>query len=170
MTLPTTTAAVAALLTLLASPALAQTSGTPAPAVQEQGAEKSPDNAQTQNSMREMMRQMMSEMMQERMQGDRGAPEERRGGDRWHRDHRMGPPEGRGMRGRGGMGGGMMHGAAMRMMFAVVDADGDGALSQNEIQDFIGRIFNAVDDNSDGAVDMEEIQSFFHGGRDEAPE
>ncbi|ESW85126.1 calcium-binding EF-hand-containing protein [Mesorhizobium sp. LSJC280B00] len=57
-----------------------------------------------------------------------------------------------------------MHGARMRMMFAIVDADGDGAVSQSEVQDFVGRIFNAVDEDGDGSVDMKEIRSFFHGG------
>jgi hypothetical protein len=80
-----------------------------------------------------------------------------RGGGRmrdrdWHRG-RMGPP--------------MMHGAGMRMMFAVVDADGDGALSLTEIQDFHGRIFKAVDENSDGKVEMTEIEAFFHGDDDD---
>ncbi|WP_352128636.1 EF-hand domain-containing protein [Mesorhizobium sp. dw_380] len=126
---------------------------------------------QTQDSMREMMRQMMSEMLQNRQQGDRGPRADRRGGDRWHRDYRNGLPEGRPMtEGRGGMGAGMMHGAKMRIMFAIVDADGDGSLSQTEVQNFIGRIFNAVDENGDGSVDMEEIRSFFHGAGNEEAE
>jgi hypothetical protein len=64
----------------------------------------------------------------------------------------------------------MMHGAGMRMMFAIMDANGDGALSQNEVQDLVGRVFNAVDNNGDGNIDMEEIQTFFHGASDQAPE
>lgn len=172
MTLPSKTAAVAAVLMMLGSPALAESSGTPVPAAkaQDQDPEQSPEaTEQTQDSMRKMMRQMMGEMLQEKMQEDRGPRAERRGGDRWHRDYRMGPPEGRRMTGgHGGMGAKMMHGAKMRIMFAIVDADGDGALSQTEIKDFIGRIFNAVDENGDGSVDLEEIQSFFHGaGNDE---
>ena len=98
MTLASKATAVAAVLAMLASPALAQTSGTPAPAVpaQDHGAEQSPGvSEQTQDAMREMMRQMMSEMIQERMQEDRGPRAERRGGDRWHRDYRMGSSEGR---------------------------------------------------------------------------
>ncbi|RWD49876.1 MAG: EF-hand domain-containing protein [Mesorhizobium sp.] len=114
--------------------------------------------------MRNMMRQMMTEMLEERMQERRRPRAERRGGDRWHRDFRRGPHDGR------RMGGGMMHGARMRMMFAIVDADGDGVLSQTEVQDFIGRIFNAVDENGDDSVDREEIRSFFHGGADETGE
>ncbi|UCI18396.1 EF-hand domain-containing protein [Mesorhizobium sp. B2-1-8] len=61
------------------------------------------------------------------------------------------------------MGPRMMHGAAVRMMFAIVDANGDGSVSQSEIEDFVDRIFSAIDENGDGRVDMEEIQTFFHG-------
>jgi hypothetical protein len=170
MIFPSKTTAVAAVLIMLASPALAESSGTPVPAVKapDHGPEQSPEGTgQTQDAMREMMRQMMGEMMQERMQEDRGPQAGRR--DRWHRDYRMGPPEGRRMMGGRGMGAGMMHGAGMRIMFAIVDADGDGALSQAEVQDFVGRIFNAVDENGDGSVDMDEIRAFFHRpGNEEA--
>ena len=58
---------------------------------------------------------------------------------------------------------GMMHGAAMRIVFAIVDADSNGALSLAEVQDFHKRIFNAVDQNKDGSVDIKEIEGFFHG-------
>ena len=174
MTLASKATAVAAVLAMLASPALAQTSGTPAPAVpaQDQGAEQSSGmSEQTRDAMREMMRHMMSEVIQERMQEDRGPRAERRGGDRWHHDYRMRSPEGRRMMGgRGGMGASMMHGAKMRIMFAIVDADGDSALSLTEVQDFHERIFRAVDENNDGMVEMEEIESFFHGPGDEAAE
>ncbi|TIR05872.1 MAG: EF-hand domain-containing protein [Mesorhizobium sp.] len=158
------TTAVAAALAMLASAALSQTT-PPAPAApaQNQGSQPSPGGP-TEDSMRNMMRQMMTEMLEERMQEHRRPRAERRGGDRWHRDFRRGPHDGR------RMGGGMMHGARMRMMFAIVDADGDGALSQTEVQDFIGRIFNAVDENGDDSVDREEIRSFFHGGADETDE
>jgi hypothetical protein len=70
----------------------------------------------------------------------------------------------------GGMRSGMMRGAGMRMMFAIVDADGDGALSLAEVQDFHGRIFNAADENGDGGVEMEEIEAFFHGASRETSE
>ncbi|RWM80997.1 MAG: EF-hand domain-containing protein [Mesorhizobium sp.] len=151
MTLTSKTTAVAAALAMLASPALSQTS-PPAPAApaQDRGSEPAPSGP-TEDSMRQMMRQMMTEMLEERMQEHRRPRAERRGGDRWHRDFRRG-------------------GARMRMMFAIVDADGDGALSQTEVQDFIGRIFNAVDENGDDSVDREEIRSFFRGGADEKGE
>ncbi|WP_245260941.1 EF-hand domain-containing protein [Chelativorans sp. J32] len=54
----------------------------------------------------------------------------------------------------------------MKVLFAIVDADGDGALTLDEINDFHSRIFNAVDQNGDGAVTMEEIEDFFHSGTD----
>ncbi|MER8972715.1 MULTISPECIES: EF-hand domain-containing protein [unclassified Mesorhizobium] len=164
MTLASKTTVIAAALAMLAAPAFGQTS-PPAPAAPapDRGAEPSPGMS-GQDAMREMMRQMMTEMLEERMQEDRAPRAERRGPDRWHRGYRMGPPDrGWEMGGRGGIARGM-HGARMRMMFAIVDADGDGAVSQSEVQDFVGRIFNAVDENGDGSVDMQEIRSFFHGG------
>jgi hypothetical protein len=161
-------AAVAAALTFLTAPALAQTDVMPAPTTPP-GAQ--PDmSGQSPDSMREMMREMMQEMMREepRAQGRRGDRAERRGGDRWRHGARRDRPgsEYRMGRGRGGMRSGMMHGAGMRMMFAIVDADSDGALSLAEVQDFHGRIFNSIDENGDGSVEMEEIESFFHGSGD----
>lgn len=162
------TAATAA-LTFLIAPALAQTDTTPAPTTPPQTPGAQPDvSGQSSDSMREMMREMMQEMMQEgpRAQGMRGDRAERRDGDRWRHGARRDRPGREYGMGRGGMRSGMMHGAGMRMMFAVVDADGDGALSLAEVQDFHGRIFSAVDENGDGAVEMEEIESFFHRSGD----
>ena len=71
---------------------------------------------------------------------------------------------GRGMHGFGrGMGSGGMHGARMRIIFAVIDANGDGSLSLQEVQDFQGRIFKALDRDGDGGVRLDEIEFFFHG-------
>ena len=77
----------------------------------------------------------------------------------------MGP---RGMRHPGmmqpGMMGGMpmmgMHGHAMKIMFAIADADGDGALSFEEVTAIHKRIFDAVDADRDGKVTPEEVQAF----------
>ncbi|RWO20933.1 MAG: EF-hand domain-containing protein [Mesorhizobium sp.] len=160
MTSAVKTTAVAAALAMLASPALSQTT-PPAPAAPAQGSQPSPGGP-AEDSMRQMMREMMTEMLEERMPEHRRPRAERRGGDRWHRDFRR--QDGR------QMGGGMMHRARMRMMFAIVDGDGDGALSQIEVQDFVERIFNAVDEDGDDSVDREEIRSFFHGGADETGE
>jgi predicted lipid-binding transport protein (Tim44 family) len=81
--------------------------------------------------------------------------------------------------GRGGMmGGGMMrnmmgHGMVgegmmgspfmMRMMFALIDVDGDGTISLQEFQAAHERIFKAMDSNKDGKLTLEEMQAFMHG-------
>jgi hypothetical protein len=69
------------------------------------------------------------------------------------------------------MGDGMMGGGAtgapfmMRMMFALMDADGDGTISLQEFQAAHERIFKAMDTNKDGKLTPEEIQAFIHGTR-----
>lgn len=73
-----------------------------------------------------------------------------------------------GMMGQGMMGRGMMdempmrgmHGHMMKMMFAITDADGDGALSFEEVTTIHQRIFASVDANKDGKVTAEELQAF----------
>lgn len=75
---------------------------------------------------------------------------------------------GRGMMGKGmmdrhhpgAMGGGMM----MRMMFSLMDADGDGSISLQEFQAAHERIFKGIDQNKDGRLTMEEMQSFMGAG------
>jgi hypothetical protein len=80
-----------------------------------------------------------------------------------------------GMMGRG-MGGpmmahGMMHGNpmgtpfTMRMMFALMDADGDGTISLQEFQAAHERIFKAMDANRDGKLTPEEMKAFIHGSK-----
>ena len=53
----------------------------------------------------------------------------------------------------------------MRMMFALMDADGDGTISLQEFQAAHERIFSAMDSNKDGKVTLEEMQAFIHGTR-----
>jgi hypothetical protein len=70
-----------------------------------------------------------------------------------------------GMMGQGMMGTGMgqmrvMHGHALKIMFAIADADGSGALSFDEVSDLHKRIFDAVDADNNSEVTREEIQSF----------
>ncbi len=73
----------------------------------------------------------------------------------------MGPMMGRGMIGGGVMGPPFM----MRMMFALMDADGDGTISLQEFQAAHERIFKAMDSNKDGKLTLEEMQAFIHGTR-----
>lgn len=70
------------------------------------------------------------------------------------------------MMGRGRMGGGMMGPPfMMRMMFALMDADGDGTISLQEFQAAHERIFKAMDVNKDGKLTLEEVQTFIHGAK-----
>lgn len=63
-----------------------------------------------------------------------------------------------------GMMGGMpmmpMRGQMMKIMFAVADTDGDGALSFEEVTAVHKRIFDSVDANKDGKVTLEEMRAF----------
>jgi hypothetical protein len=82
---------------------------------------------------------------------------------------------GRGMMGMGGgtMGQGYGHqgwysgrgmvGPMMRIIFSLMDADGDGKLTLQEFQAAHERIFKAMDADHDGTVTLEEMQAFFRG-------
>jgi hypothetical protein len=91
-------------------------------------------------------------------------------------DHRMmGPGMMRheGMMGCGmmGRGRGMMGGPfAMRIIFALMDSDGDGTISLEEFQAAHGRIFKAMDVDKDGTLTLEEMQGFLRGAGKGAPE
>jgi hypothetical protein len=69
---------------------------------------------------------------------------------------------GRGMMGQGGM---MGRGMMMRMIFALMDGDGDGTISLQEFQAAHERFFKAMDANKDGRLTMEEMQGFMQGTR-----
>jgi hypothetical protein len=64
---------------------------------------------------------------------------------------------GHGMRGHGMMGHGIMR---MRVMMILMDTDGDGALSLEEVQTAHAKIFKAIDTDKDGKVTLEEMQMF----------
>ena len=78
---------------------------------------------------------------------------------------------GMGMMGRGGMmGPGSMHsGMMMRLLFAMMDSDGDGTVSLQEFQAAHERIFKAMDNNKDGVLTLEEIGAFMQGTRASVP-
>jgi Ca2+-binding EF-hand superfamily protein len=71
---------------------------------------------------------------------------------------------GRGMMGAGGMGPPIM----MRMIFALMDSDGDGTIELPEFQAAHERIFKAMDSNKDGRLTQEEMQAFMRGTRSSA--
>jgi len=66
--------------------------------------------------------------------------------------------------GMGTMGAGMASPGIMRMMWALMDTDGDGMVSLTEFQAAHERLFKAMDSNKDGRVSFEEMQRFMHGG------
>jgi Ca2+-binding EF-hand superfamily protein len=70
-----------------------------------------------------------------------------------------------GMMGPGNRDSGMM----MRMLFSLMDSDGDGTISLQEFQAAHERIFNAMDANKDDRLTLEEIQAFIQGTRRSVP-
>ncbi len=78
---------------------------------------------------------------------------------------------GRGMKGHGVMGGeGMGPPIMFRMIFALMDADGDGTVSLPEFQVAHERIFKAMDSNKDGKLTREEMLAFMHGTNSPVPQ
>ena len=71
---------------------------------------------------------------------------------------------GRGM--MGPMGGGVM----MRIIFSLMDSDGDGTISLQEFQAAHERIFKAMDANKDGRLTLEEMQGFMQGTTRSVPQ
>ena len=68
------------------------------------------------------------------------------------------------------MGPGSMHsGMMMRVLFAMMDSDGDGTVSLQEFQTAHERIFRAMDTNKDGVLTLEEIQAFMQGSMTPGP-
>ena len=73
------------------------------------------------------------------------------------------------MRREGMMGPGMHSGMMMRMLFAMMDSDGDGTVSLQEFQAAHERMFKAMDANKDGKLTLEEIMTFMQGTRPSVP-
>ena len=93
------------------------------------------------------------------------------------RDGGQGGMVGRGMMGREGMmgcgmmgHGGMMGPPAMRIIFALMDSDGDGTISLEEFQAAHARIFKAMDVDKDGTLTLEKMQGFLRGAGKGPPE
>ena len=55
---------------------------------------------------------------------------------------------------------GAMRGHMMKIMFAIADADGDRALSFEEVSTIHKRIFDRVDADKNAKVTPEEMQTF----------
>ncbi len=109
-----------------------------------------------------MMQQQDQMRLQRRAQAGEDEDSDQDGFFRYHR----------GMMGRGLMGGGMigrgygrgiMGPMMMRMIFSLMDADGDGKISLQEFQAAHERIFKAMDTDHDGTVTLEEMQNFIRG-------
>ena len=54
-------------------------------------------------------------------------------------------------------------GMATRIIFSLMDADGDGTVSLQEFQAAHERNFKAMDADHDGTVSFEEMQAFMRG-------
>jgi hypothetical protein len=58
---------------------------------------------------------------------------------------------------------GMMNPVLMRMIFALMDTDGDGTVSLQEWQQAHEKIFRAIDVDKDGTITFEEMRNFMLG-------
>jgi Ca2+-binding EF-hand superfamily protein len=78
---------------------------------------------------------------------------------------------GQGMKGRGAMGGDAMEPSVVfRIIFALMDADGDGTASLPEFQAAHERIFRAMDRDKDGELTFEEMMTFMHRNKSSVPQ
>ncbi len=97
-----------------------------------------------------------------------GAEDETEGSWAWEPGQRFREGRGPGM-GPGMMGFGRTAGAAgarpfmMRMIFILMDSNGDGVVSLDEFKAAHERIFKAMDANKDGALTLEEMRDFLLG-------
>ena len=145
---------------------MAQAQSTGDDAMQSQGAEQGQqgDRMNSGDAMRSGDR--MNDDRERKKKYDRNRDRHAEMMRRHHGGYRMG--HGRGMGGGmgGGMDGGMGHRGMMQVVFAMMDADGNGTLSLQEVQDAHARIFAHMDADDDDQVTKREIRAFFHGGKD----
>lgn len=111
------------------------------------------DSNRPANSSQETPRSEMEDMMEQGQGMMPGNPGMMNGGMRGGNMMRS-----RMMRGMPMMG---MRGTMMKVMFAVADTDGDGALSFDEVTAMHKRIFDAVDTDNDGKVTPDELRTFW---------
>jgi EF hand len=97
---------------------------------------------------------MMGQSAQPQTQEAPGASGGGWGYGRWHHMMRGGFAGGPGMSG---------HPMMMRMIFALMDTDGDGTIELPEFQAAHERIFKAMDSNKDGHLTLEELETFMRG-------
>jgi hypothetical protein len=131
-----------------------------------------PDQQSTIQQMQERVRQLQRAIAQRRDSEDYDDDWD----DNWYGRRMMGGGYGTGWRpyhgwGRGGMGrrmlgtgNGMGGGNMARMLFALMDADGDGTISLDEFRAASERLFKAMDGpDKDGRVTLEEMRAFMEG-------
>ena len=143
---------IASALLLLSSVAIAQEQKAPSAGAQEQEAPSEKMTGEDTPSMKDRdVGERIGGIIRDAMQGMKGEGVTGHGmmchGNRMGHGSMMGP--------------GPMQ---MRFMMILLDTDGDGALSLEEVQTAHARIFKAVDANKDGKVTLDEIQMFFRGG------
>jgi EF hand len=173
----TTAAVIFACGTIAATAQDAPVMVTPGYSTQQQDQEgKEQQNQRTQDGDQQTVGQGMRERMQEGAQGEEDEDHTNAQGYRggmmgWPGRGMMGRDEGpgwmqhhRGWGQREGGGPGMMGGGmAARIIFSLMDADGDGKLSLEEFRAAHDRIFKAMDTDKDGTVTMQEMMGFMRG-------
>jgi hypothetical protein len=65
---------------------------------------------------------------------------------------------------------GIMSPFFMRVIFTLMDPDGDGTVSLQEFQQAHERLFKAMDTDHDGTLTLEEMEAFMHGSKRSAPQ
>jgi hypothetical protein len=85
------------------------------------------------------------------------------GGWGYHQDWRQRGAMGPGMMGSGNAG--PSPSMMMRMIFTLMDSDGDGTVSLQEFQTAHERIFKGMDANKDSRLTLEEMLAFIQGTR-----